>query len=340
MVRPKGALLRSPVLLGVVLFAFSAGFPPFDDIAEVDLSLHMAQHVLIILSGVLIAYPIFRRRAHPSGKWVPWGALLAASALVVFWHLPAEWDSAVLNPGVHALEHLCFLAVGLLIGSWVLLLSDSEKIGALLTAFFGHMFYAVLLISPWNVQVYPLYSLADQAVAGWVLLLTGPLLIVGVAYVVARNPRWLAGFSGGSARPAKRETPLDRLKVPRWVTPALTVALIGTALAYFGMTAVALSAGPSSQVAGGVHVLIAETPVSWQYSPQVIHVVIGVNSTVTWESRSISYDTVTSRTGVFGSGPIPPGGSFTFTFQTPGTYNYYCLYHPWMVGTVIVTQPG
>ena len=83
-------------------------------------------------------------------------------------------------------------------------------------------------------------------------------------------------------------------------------------------------------------VYIAETPVSWQYSPQSIVVVIGTNNTVTWVSRSTAFDTITSDSGLFSSGSIAPGGSFRFTFEAPGTYGYHCLFHPWMTGTVTV----
>ena len=64
----------------------------------------------------------------------------------------------------------------------------------MLSAFFGHMGYAVALISPWGTQVYALYSLPNQAILGWVLLLSGPSLAIAIAYVIARNPDWLAGI--------------------------------------------------------------------------------------------------------------------------------------------------
>lgn len=39
-------------------------------------------------------------------------------------------------------------------------------------------------------------------------------------------------------------------------------------------------------------------------------------------------------------GQVPPGAppitSFTVTFEKPGTYQYICIIHPWMSGTVIV----
>jgi plastocyanin len=338
-------LLRSTAVFGVALFLFSAAFPPFDDAAEVDLTVHMVQHVLIILSGVAIAYPLVGRRMVREGRRSPfsWLAFLASAAMIVYWHLPVPWDSAITNPLVHLVEHLSFLSVGLLAGSWMLLFSDSGKIGALLTAFFGHMGYAVILVFPSNLQVYALFSLADQRILGWVLLLSGPVLLVGVAYVIAGNPGWLGGTPASNLKPEKKETIFNRARVPRWVAPALTLFLVISSVGYFSLTAYAL--GTQGAPASKAVVYIEETPVTWQFSPENITVVLGVNSTVTWVSHSISYDTVTGRGGGgegcgtgFSSCPIAPGQSFTYTFTQPGTYEYYCEYHPWMVGSVTVLQ--
>lgn len=333
-----GRFLASTEFLGIVLFTFAAGFPPFDDATEVDLTLHMLQHVFVIIAGVLIAYPHVGRRLlnEERSSWAPLLALAGSVLVIVFWHFPGPWDSAVLNPLIHVAEHFSFFAVGLLAGSWLLLLSDSGKIGALFAAFFGHMGYAVALISPWGTQVYPLYSLQNQANLGWVLLLTGPSLLIGVAYVIARNPEWLGGFSGPKAAPHfRRETFLNKTKKPRWLAPTMTFAILAIMVAYFSSTAYAIgTAQPPS--GNGPTIFIVETPVSWQYSPQNIKVVIGVNATVTWVSHSISYDTVTDRSGAFGSGPIAPGQTFVHTFSAPGVYAYYCQYHPWMTGTVTV----
>jgi len=336
--RSLGKVFQSTEFLGVMIFVVSAGLPPFDDATEVDLTLHMVQHVIMIIAGVMIAYPHIGRRMVKEGRrgFLPGLALAVAAALIVFWHLPEPWDSAVLNPAIHAVEHFSFLAVGLLAGSWLLVLSDSGKIGALMAAFFGHMVYAVILISPWNAQVYSLYPLANQVTLGWALLLTGPTLIVGVAYVIARNPDWLGGYAGPSIH---RQTFLNRARVPRWVPPAVTVALVVVLAGYYGAAAYAVQTAKPVP-AGGAIVYISETPVSWQYSPQTLTVVLGVNSTVTWESRSIAFDTVTARGGAFDSGAISPGGTFTFSFAIPGEYEYYCVYHPWMTGTVIVLAQG
>jgi plastocyanin len=75
------------------------------------------------------------------------------------------------------------------------------------------------------------------------------------------------------------------------------------------------------------------------FSPKEITVKAGTK--VTWTNSDNTSHTVTSGTrgnpsGLFDSGNVPAGGTFSFVFDTPGTYNYYCTYHQGMDGTVIV----
>lgn len=71
-------------------------------------------------------------------------------------------------------------------------------------------------------------------------------------------------------------------------------------------------------------------------------VTISAGTSVTWTNNDSMNHTVTSDTGVFNSGVISTagaygtGGSFTYTFNTPGTYPYHCTIHPTMTGSVIV----
>ena len=81
----------------------------------------------------------------------------------------------------------------------------------------------------------------------------------------------------------------------------------------------------------------AETA-STYYSPPTITVVIGVNSTVTWVNNDDAPHTVTATDGSFNSGNLNAGQSWSHTFTTPGNYTYYCSYHSWMRGTVIVQE--
>ena len=71
-------------------------------------------------------------------------------------------------------------------------------------------------------------------------------------------------------------------------------------------------------------------------------VVITVGGTVTWENTDTAAHTASSGTpaggpdGVFDSSLIISGGSYSVTLDDEGTYPYFCMVHPWMVGTVIV----
>jgi plastocyanin len=62
-------------------------------------------------------------------------------------------------------------------------------------------------------------------------------------------------------------------------------------------------------------------------------------TTVTWTNTDSTIHTVTSDTGLFDSGDMAQGATFSFTFTTAGTYVYHCLpHHAKMEGTIIVTK--
>jgi len=69
---------------------------------------------------------------------------------------------------------------------------------------------------------------------------------------------------------------------------------------------------------------------------------IEVGDTVTWDNTDTAAHTATGGTptdgpsGVFDSSLIMAGGSYSHTFDTAGTFDYFCMVHPWMQGTVIV----
>jgi plastocyanin len=80
----------------------------------------------------------------------------------------------------------------------------------------------------------------------------------------------------------------------------------------------------------------SNTSIGKAYSPDPVTVVIGVNSTIEWVNNDNAPHTVTANDASFESGNVAQGQSFTFTFSKPGTYQYHCIYHPWMTATVIV----
>ena len=65
-------------------------------------------------------------------------------------------------------------------------------------------------------------------------------------------------------------------------------------------------------------------------------ITVSVGTTITWQNNDGINHTSTSDTGVWDTGTIPPGGSKTTIFNTPGTFPYHCTVHPMMTGTVIV----
>jgi plastocyanin len=76
------------------------------------------------------------------------------------------------------------------------------------------------------------------------------------------------------------------------------------------------------------------------FSPNPIQVSVG--STVTWTNDDTVIHTVNSGTsptesGLFTSPIINPGGTFEYTFTEAGEVPYFCLLHPNMVGTAIVS---
>lgn len=75
---------------------------------------------------------------------------------------------------------------------------------------------------------------------------------------------------------------------------------------------------------------------SLKYDPSSLTVTAG--STVTWVNSGSTSVTVTSPDGLFDSETIAAGGSFSYTFDTPGTFRYFCVPYPHMKG-VISVQP-
>ena len=59
---------------------------------------------------------------------------------------------------------------------------------------------------------------------------------------------------------------------------------------------------------------------------------------VNWTNDDNTVHTVTSANlpPIFDSEIMPPGKKYTFTFDSPGSYDYFCLLHPFMTGQVIV----
>ncbi len=72
------------------------------------------------------------------------------------------------------------------------------------------------------------------------------------------------------------------------------------------------------------------------YSPATRY--INVGDTVTWRNDGNMNHTVTG--GSLNSGTLVPGASYSYTFNSAGTYTYNCQFHPNMQGTIVVGNGG
>jgi len=93
---------------------------------------------------------------------------------------------------------------------------------------------------------------------------------------------------------------------------------------------VLLFAVPVVAVAATSAVTIAD----FSFSPS--QVTVNAGDTVRWTNNGPSPHTTTSTSGVWDSGTLAPGQTFSFTFTTAGTFAYRCTIHPQMTATIQV----
>jgi len=109
----------------------------------------------------------------------------------------------------------------------------------------------------------------------------------------------------------------------------------------FGLSASGLSGGGSNSI-------FDITILNFAFSPASLTIPVG--STVRWTNLDGPAHTATSTNGFFGIGQPSPNGvfnsgilttnqTFSYTFTTDGSFNYYCLPHPGMQANITVFIP-
>lgn len=79
----------------------------------------------------------------------------------------------------------------------------------------------------------------------------------------------------------------------------------------------------------------AVTIKDYTYKPATITVPVG--TTVSFTNRDSTPHTATSKeSGAFESGSIDTGKTGKVTLEKSGTFTYYCVFHPFMKGTITV----
>jgi putative membrane protein len=202
--RPVRAARQVAFYSGLVLIVVAL-VSPIGHIADELLFVHMIEHLLmadiaalLLVLGVTgpVLAPVLRIRvfdrlrvlAHPLVALPLWAVDLYV------WHLPGLYQAALRHQGVHALEHVMFIACG--VNMWMCLFGPLP-----MPQWFGNMaklFYIVSVrlvgavlgnVFVWSGTVfYPIYQrgeffwhvspLADQTTAGAVMMVEGSILTV------------------------------------------------------------------------------------------------------------------------------------------------------------------
>jgi cytochrome c oxidase assembly factor CtaG len=201
----KKGLFRAT--LGVLCIA--SMLTPFGESLDSTLTLHMVvQHFFYIAGGFLLASAsdlivlgaskfsrsltrLYSRLMKVNASVNRRGLVtfLVAGLLTAYWHIPANFDAAVLNDNVHIMMHatftivgaLMFIGAGLLTGRMrhILLLVPGKAMG---------VFGAFLMFT--SLYVYPVYPAPEQTEAGLVMVVM--MLLMDVVIV----PYWLFKYFG------------------------------------------------------------------------------------------------------------------------------------------------
>ena len=109
------------------------------------------------------------------------------------------------------------------------------------------------------------------------------------------------------------------------------------------LVAAALGAGTATMLAavvlpGWADTALQPTSVSidnFTFGPQTLTVKAG--TTVTWTNKDdIPHGIAATGNAFPRSKALDTDDSYSFTFTTPGTYQYFCYIHPHMTGTIVV----
>jgi putative membrane protein len=198
-----------------VLTGFIALLSPIDTGGDQYLfSLHMVQHLLLMMVApplCILGVAGMRPPPGPPRLWRrlwallvnPWAAALIFSGVLLVWHIPALYDATLTTEPIHVLEHLSFIAVGVLFwwpiidpmrGSdrrrWVgtfpkiaLLVASGVPPTALglLFTIARHPFYDFYARAP---RLWGLSPVVDQQLAGVVMFGAGNLIYFAAVVVV------------------------------------------------------------------------------------------------------------------------------------------------------------
>lgn len=124
------------------------------------------------------------------------------------------------------------------------------------------------------------------------------------------------------------------------MTRRLAAALVGCAVLLASACSSSSSPGGSgsSGAANGPSTATGTTASvsvkNFAFSPA--RLVVSKGATVTWAFQDSTQHNVTANNSAFKSTDQASGGTYAFTFNSTGSYDYICSIHPYMKGNVTV----
>lgn len=180
-------------------------------------SLHMLQHLLLmmvapplVLLGIVGMRTLPRERAPRLRRvwWAitrPWPAVVVFNIVMLLWHIPALYNTTLTTEAIHIVEHLSFIAVGIVFwwavvdpvrGPATKTVSPLEKIAAmvvsgipptvlgLIFALSPAAFYDFYIIAP---RLWGISAVADQQYGGVLMLGLGNIIyFVAITIIFVR----------------------------------------------------------------------------------------------------------------------------------------------------------
>jgi plastocyanin len=205
----------------------------------------------------------------------------------------------------------------------VILAWDRPRVGYLMAAIAG--LAAVTIFTPFTF-VKGVSSPADSVLFVYDVTIF-PLILMAVSYSILallerRNP--------------------TRPHSPGFSFVQRTIAILVVGFIIGSLTVGALTAGTENQLLNSASSsaditipLGAGTPGNHGYNP--LNLTVTAGKIVTWVNKDTTVHSVTSTTGLFDSGNLNPGQTYSHQFSQPGVYPYHCTLHLWMKGNITVT---
>lgn len=205
-------LFKGIIAIGLGSVAVFSMLTPLIEYLESTLALHMvAQHVLFMVAGFLIAYGLdslvlvaSRLSRKVSGAYSfllkansilnKWGLMtfIVAALLIAYWYLPANFNAAVLSESVHIEMHFTIFAAGglVFVGS-KLLTKRAQRIAPIIAGKAVGLYGAIMLLTP--AYLYPAYPVSEQVETGVVMV------VLMVVLDMTLMPIWLYNYFGKGA---------------------------------------------------------------------------------------------------------------------------------------------